>query len=325
MCSNWVYVATCQSLIPVVWTDLWFDAISWEGSAMTPVNAVDGEQGPGPTVRRMILGNQLRRLRERAELTRAEAGYSIRGSESKISRLELGRVSFKERDVADLLTLYGVHDQDEREQFMGMVKQSNQPGWWHRFNDLMPKWLEDFVGLEEAASRIQVYELQFVPGLLQTERYARVLASHGRPQAVNEDIERRVALRMRRQKVLMGRSAPRLWAIIDESVLHRPLGGRDVLREQVDALLEWTTLPHVTVQIVPYDMSGFAAEGAFTLLKFAEPELPNIAYVEHLAGALYLEKLDEIEVFSRAMDKLAVDALTPENSRQMLSKVRSEI
>ncbi|HEX3787733.1 MAG TPA: helix-turn-helix transcriptional regulator [Pseudonocardiaceae bacterium] len=292
---------------------------------MTGVNAVDGDQGLGPTVRRMILGTQLRRLRERAELTRAEAGYSIRGSESKISRLELGRVSFKERDVTDLLTLYGVHDQDERDQFLSMVKQSNQPGWWHRFNDLMPKWFEDYVGLEEAAARIQTYELQFVPGLLQTEAYARTVVSHGQRHAVNDDVERRVALRMRRQKVLMGRQAPRLWAIIDESVLHRPLGGREVLREQIDHILEWSTMPHVSVQVVPYDMSGFAAEGAFTLLRFAEAELPNIAYIEHLAGALYLEKPDEIEVFSRAMDQLAVNAATPDRSRQLLSKIRAEL
>jgi transcriptional regulator with XRE-family HTH domain len=268
----------------------------------------------------MILGTQLRRLRERAELTRAEAGYSIRGSDSKISRLELGRVSFKERDVADLLTLYGVNDPFEREQFLSLVKQSNKPGWWHRYNDLMPKWFEDFVGLEEAAARIQTYELQFVPGLLQTEAYARAVASHGRPVAVNDDVERLVTLRM-----LVGPNAPRLWAVIDESVLHRPIGGRNTLLAQIDRLLELTTMPHISLQVLPYAMSGYAAEGAFTLLRFAEPELPNIAYVEHLAGALYLEKPDEIEVYSRALDRLAVDAETPDGSRQLLSKIRAEI
>lgn len=292
---------------------------------MATVSAPDPEQGTGPTVRRMILGTQLRRLRERAELSRAEAGYSIRGSESKISRIELGRVSLKERDVADLLTLYGVSDQDERERFLGLTKQSNRPGWWHRYNDLMPKWFEDFVGLEEAASRIQTYELQFVPGLLQTEDYARAVASHGRPEAVNEDVERRIALRMRRQRVLIGPGAPKLWAIVDESVLHRPLGGRRVLREQIDRLLELAALSHIALQIVPYDKSGYAAEGSFTLLRFAEPELPNIAYVEHLAGAVYLEKPDEIEIYSRAIDHLSVDAATPDQSRQMLGKIRAEL
>ncbi|WP_158884350.1 helix-turn-helix domain-containing protein [Amycolatopsis anabasis] len=283
------------------------------------------QQGTGPTARRMILGTQLRRLRERAEITRAEAGYSIRGSESKISRLELGRVGFKERDVTDLLTMYGVTDPEEREQFLALVKQSNQPGWWHRYNDLMPKWFDDFVGLEEAAARIQAYELQFAPGLMQTEEYARAIASHGRPEAANDDVERMVALRMRRQKVLLNPKAPRLWAVVDESVLHRPIGGRRVLLAQIDQILELTTLPNISLQVVPYRMSGYAAEGAFTLLRFAEPELPNIAYVEHLTGALYLEKSDEIEAYSRALDRLAVDAETPDRSRQMLSKMRSEI
>jgi transcriptional regulator with XRE-family HTH domain len=296
-----------------------------EGSAMTAVGVTASERGGGPTVRRMILGTQLRRLRERADLSRAEAGYSIRGSESKISRLELGRVGFKERDVADLLTLYGVTDPTEREQFLALVQQSNQPGWWHRYNDLMPRWFEDFVGLEEAANRIQAYELQFVPGLLQTEDYARMVASHGRPEAANDDVERRVALRMRRQRMLSGPQAPKLWAVIDESVLYRPLGGSKVMRAQLDRMLELTALPHIAVQVVPYHKSGYAAEGAFTLLRFAEPELPNIAYVEHLAGALYLEKPDEIEAYSRALDRLAVDAETPERSRQLLSKRRAEL
>jgi transcriptional regulator with XRE-family HTH domain len=292
---------------------------------MATVGGQGDGQGTGPTVRRMILGTQLRRLRERAEISRSEAGYSIRSSESKISRIELGRVSFKERDVADLLTLYGVTDPEERTQFLDLVKQSNRLGWWHRYNDLIPKWFEDYIGLEEAADRIQTYELQFMPGLLQTEEYALAVASHGRPQSVNEDIERRVALRLRRQKVLLGPQAPRVWAIIDESVLHRPLGGRKVLRAQIGRLLELTTMPHIALQIVPYRMSGYAAEGAFTLLRFAEPELPSIVYSEYLTGALYLEKPDEIEKYSRALDQLAVDAETPDRSRQILAKVRAEI
>jgi len=292
---------------------------------MAMLGASSDEQGTGPTVRRMILGTQLRRLRERARLSRTEAGDSIRASDSKISRLELGRVGFKERDVTDLLTLYGVTDADERDQLLELAKQTNQPGWWHAYNDLMPKWLEDFVGLEEAANRIRAYELQFVPGLLQTEDYARALASHGEPKMVTDAVERRVALRMRRQKLLVGPEAPRLWAVIDESVLHRPIGGAKVLKAQIDQLLELTTLSHIALQEVPYSVSGYHAEGAFTLLSFAEPELPNIAYIEHLSGALYLEKLDEIETYSRALDQLAVVGETPDASRQLLAKRRAEI
>ncbi|WP_189057533.1 helix-turn-helix domain-containing protein [Longimycelium tulufanense] len=281
--------------------------------------------GSGPTARRMILGTQLRRLRERAELSRSEAGYAIRGSESKISRIELGRVSFKERDVTDLLTLYGVIDPEEREPLLQLARQANKPGWWHRYNDLLPKWFDDYVGLEEAASRIQTYELLFVPGLLQTEAYARAVASHGRPEAVDDEVERRVGLRMRRQKVLARPDAPRLWAVVDESVLHRPIGGREVLRAQLEVLLEMTALPHIRLQIIPYQHSGYAAEGSFTMLRFAEPELPTIIYVEHLTGALYLEKLEEVEAYGRAMDRVAVTAETPNNSRQLLAKLRAEL
>jgi hypothetical protein len=283
------------------------------------------DQPPGPTVRRLILGTQLRRLREHAGISRSSAAYSIRGSESKLSRMESGRVGFKERDVADLLTLYGVIDDVEREKVLELVAQSNVHGWWHTFADLMPKWFEDYVGLEEAATQIKVYELQFVPGLLQTEDYAMAIASRGRPENANRETERKVHLRMQRQKILLGRSAPKLWVVIDESVLYRRLGGPRVLRNQIDHLLEMTTQPHISLQIVPYQTSGYGAEGPFTLLRFAEPELADIVYVEHLAGALYLEKLEEVEIYSRALDRLAVEAETPARSRQMLMKVREEI
>jgi transcriptional regulator with XRE-family HTH domain len=279
----------------------------------------------GPTALRIVLGAQLRRLREAAEISRADAGYSIRGSESKISRLELGRVGLKERDVADLLTMYGVTDQAERDQFLEMVKRSNQPGWWHRFNDLMPDWFQDYVGLEEAAIRILTYELQFVPGLMQTEDYARAIASHGRPESAGPDVERRVRLRMNRQKILNRPGAPRLWAVIDESVLYRPIGGRDVMLAQLDHLLQLTKQAQITLQVVPFALSGYAAEGPFTMLRFGEPELPDLVYIEHLAGALYLDKRDEVELYGRVFDQLTVDALTPDRTRQMLAKARAEI
>ncbi|WP_116046248.1 helix-turn-helix domain-containing protein [Amycolatopsis palatopharyngis] len=283
------------------------------------------EHGGGPTARRMVLGAHLRRLRESVGITRSEAGYQIRSSESKISRLELGRVGFKERDVADLLTMYGVADEQERDNFLGMVKESNKPGWWQSYSDVMPRWLDNFVGLEEAASRLQVYELQFIPGLMQTEDYARAVVSHGSPDPYNDVMEQRVAFRMRRQKILQRPDAPRLWAVIDESVLHRPIGGHAVLLGQIEKLLELTATPHISLQVVEMHRSGYAAEGAFTLLRFAEPELPNIAYIEHLSGSLLIERLDEVEPYSRALDRLAVDALTPDQTRQFLLKRRSEL
>jgi len=284
-----------------------------------------GEPARGSTARRIVLGAQLRRLREAAGLSRSEAGYVIRASDSKLSRLELGRVAFKERDVSDLLITYGVDDATEREAFLEMVRQANQPGWWRRYNDVMPGWFQDFVGLEESAERIQAYELQFVPGLLQTEEYARSIMTRGRPEHAPPDTERRIALRMQRQKILTGVHPTKLWVVIDESVLHRPIGGRRVLREQLNHLLEASRQPNITVQVVPNALSGYAAEGPFMILRFIEPELPDVVYIEHLSGALYLDSQEEIETYSRSLDRLSVDAETPDRSRQLLSKVISEI
>ncbi|MBB5154922.1 helix-turn-helix domain-containing protein [Saccharopolyspora phatthalungensis] len=282
--------------------------------------APDSATGSGPTARRLVLGSQLRRLREASGISREDAGYAIRGSGSKISRLELGRVGFKERDVADLLTLYGVVDDTERESFLDLVRRSNEPGWWYRFNDLMPSWFQDYVGLEESASRIQTYEVQFVPGLLQTEKYARAVSTQGRPDFPEDELDRRVRLRMQRQKLFTQPKAARLWAVIDESVLHRPIGGRDVLRQQIEFLLEATAMPTVTLQVLPFELGRSGAEGAFTILRFAEPELPDIVYLEHLCGALYLDKPDEVEVYSKVSHRLAVDAQTPEETRKTLQE-----
>jgi transcriptional regulator with XRE-family HTH domain len=279
----------------------------------------------GVTARRIVLGTQLRRLRERAGISRADAGYQIRASDSKVSRLELGRVTFKERDVADLLTMYGISDPEEREQFLGLVRQANEPGWWRRYTDVTPSWFQEFVGLEESASRIHSYELQFVPGLLQTEAYVRAVLTRGRPDYAPPDTERRIQLRMQRQRLITGPNPPRYWALLDESVLHRPIGGRAVLKEQLEFLVEQSKQPHITIQVVPRQLSGYAAENPFQLLRFAEPELPDIVYIEHLAGALFLDGVEEIELYSRALDRLAVDAATPDQTRQMIAKLIAEM
>jgi hypothetical protein len=279
----------------------------------------------GVTARRIVLGAQLRRLRERAGISRADAGYVIRASDSKVSRLELGRVAFKERDVADLLSTYGVTDPGEREAFLEMVRNANQPGWWRRYNDVTPPWFQDYVGLEESATRIQTYQLQFAPGLLQTETYMRAILTRGRPEYAPPDTERRISVRLKRQKLITGVNPPKLWAIMDESVLHRPVGGRRVLREQIEHLLDMARMPHITIQIVPNHLSGYAAEGAFTILRFAEAELPDVIYIEHLGGAVYLDSLDEIELYARTLDRLAVDAETPDRSRQLMAKTLAEI
>lgn len=285
----------------------------------------DGATAGGPTARRLVLGSQLRRLREASGISREDAGYSIRGSGSKISRLELGRVGFKERDVADLLTLYGVESETERSTFLDMVSQSNQPGWWHRYGDLVPNWFQDYVGLEESASRIQAYEIQFVPGLLQTENYARAVSAQGNSVSDNDEVERRVRLRMQRQELFTQPQAPRLWAVIEESVLYRPFGGREVLREQIEHLLDITTRTNISLQVVPFELPRPPAEGAFTILRFAEPEIPDIVYLEHLCGALYLDKSEEVELYSKVSHRLAVDARTPADTKQALDEARKQL
>jgi transcriptional regulator with XRE-family HTH domain len=284
-----------------------------------------GDHRGSPTARRIMLGARLRRLREAAEISRAEAGFAIRSSESKISRLELGRVSFKPRDVTDLLAMYGVTDPEKREAFLEMVARSNEPGWWHRYTDLVADWFQDYLGLEESASRIQTWEQQFVPGLLQTEEYAKAIASHGWSPIASQSVQRQVGLRMRRQALLGRPNPPKVWAVIDESVLRRPIGGSQVVSAQIAHLLELTKRPHVTLQVVPYQFSGYAAEGSFTTLRFTEPELPDVVYIEHLTGALYLDKRSDTELYGRAFDRLTVDAYTPDHTRQLLLKAQAEI
>ncbi len=287
-----------------------------------PQEAPAGDD-PGPTARRIIVGAQLRRLREGADVTRSAAGYHIRGSESKISRMESGKVGFKLRDVEDLLSLYGEHDDARREHLLGIAKRGNEPGWWQRSGDAVPDWFSEYVGLESAAVRIQTYELLFVPGLLQTEDYARAIVTRGRTEAAGPVAEERVRVRMSRQRLLARPDAPRLWAVIDESVLHRPIGGPKVLAGQIDHLLEMSRRPNISLQVVPTALSGYSGEAAFTMLRFAEPDVPDIAYVEGLTGALYLDRQGEVEEYTRVMDQLTIDAYSPEETRSLLGKLRS--
>src|ERR1700690_1090809 len=225
--------------------------------------------GGGPTVLRILLGSQLRRLRESRGITRDDAGYTIRASGSKISRMELGRVSFKERDITDLLGLYGVDDPAERTALVDLARQANSPGWWHKYSDVLPDWFHVYVGLEEAAALIRVYELQFVPGLLQTADYARAVIQLGQSGAPEEEIEHRVSLRMDRQRLLERPVPPRLWAVVDEAVLRRHIGGPDVMRGQLERLIEASKEPNITLQVMPFTFGGHAAEsGTFTIMRF---------------------------------------------------------
>ncbi|MGC1211777.1 MAG: helix-turn-helix transcriptional regulator [Micromonospora sp.] len=292
---------------------------------MTMVPA-GGDPATGPTVLRMLLGAQLRRLREGAGVTREGAGWEIRSSESKISRMELGRVGFKERDVADLLTLYGVTAADEREALLKLARDANSPGWWHRYGDVLPSWFQSYLGLEAAAALIRTYEVQFVPGLLQTPEYARAVVLLGHRSAAQDEIDRRVGLRMARQELLRRPHPPQLWAVVDEAALRRPIGGTEVMRGQLTALIEATKSPHIRLQVVPFAAGGHAAAGgAFTILRFGDQDLPDIVYIEQLTSAIYLDKREDLDYYALAMERLCVEAEPPERTPEILGRILDEV
>ncbi|TXS56227.1 helix-turn-helix domain-containing protein [Streptomyces sp. t39] len=275
--------------------------------------------GGGSVVRRILLGSQLRRLRESRGITREAAGYSIRASESKISRMELGRVSFKARDVEDLLTLYGVADDAERGSLLGLAKEANVAGWWHSFGDVLPGWFQTYIGLEGAASLIRIYEVQFVHGLLQTESYAHAVVVRGMPDAPAAEIDKRVALRLERQKALVSENAPRLHVVLDEAALRRPYGDRSVMQDQLRHLIEVSEHPNITLQVMPFSFGGHAGEsGAFTMLRFPESDLSDIVYLEQLTSALYLDKREEVALYERVMGRLCEDSPDPAGTRDLL-------
>ncbi|SCG48262.1 helix-turn-helix domain-containing protein [Micromonospora zamorensis] len=289
---------------------------------------VPAEGGPttGPTVLRMLLGAQLRRLRESSGVTREGAGWEIRSSESKISRMELGRVGFKERDVSDLLTLYGVTEEHERDALLKLARDANSPGWWHRYGDVLPTWFQSYLGLEAAAALIRTYEVQFVPGLLQTGDYARAVVLLGHGAAGPDEIERRVALRMQRQQLLHRDNPPQLWAVVDEAALRRPIGGPAVMRGQLTALIEATKSPNIRLQVIPFAAGGHAAAGgAFTILRFGDQELPDIVYIEQLTSAIYLDKRDDLDYYAVAMERLCVEAEPPERTPDILGRLLDEL
>jgi hypothetical protein len=279
----------------------------------------------GPTVLRIMLGNQLHRLREAAGVSPDQAGYEIRASRSKISRMENGRVGFKERDVADLLTLYGITDEQKRAGVLALARQANIPGWWSKYGDVLADWFEAYLGLEGAASVIRTFELQFLHGLFQTEAYARAVTRLGHRAAPPEEIDRRVNLRLKRQDLLTRPEPPQVWSVIDEAALRRPVGGRAVMRAQLNRLIEVAALPHVTIQVVPFCRGGHAAaSGSFTILRFADPELLDVVYIEQLTSALYLDNRDDVDHYLEVMNNLSAEALTPDGTARFLSETTRE-
>jgi transcriptional regulator with XRE-family HTH domain len=279
----------------------------------------------GPTVRRMLLGAQLRRLRTEAGLSREDAGEAIRASPWKIHRLENGQVGARDRDIADLVARYGVTDPVEIASFVALAREANQPGWWNPYGDLLPQWFRAYVDLEAVAAQIRTYQGQLVPGLLQIEAYMRALMHSTLRDRRPEEIDRRVSVRLTPQQLLTRDDGPQLWAVLDEAALRRPVGGVKVLRAQLQRLIEATTLPRVSLQVLPFEAGAHAAMvGAFSILRFADPELPDVVYLEHVTDADYLDKPEDVEAYAHIMSSVGVRAVPPEQTADLLDRLLRE-
>ncbi|MFF9119036.1 DUF5753 domain-containing protein [Streptomyces massasporeus] len=272
-----------------------------------------------PIAVRLVLGHLLRSLRKEAGIGAEAAGKYIRSSEAKICRMELAQVTCKHDDVMDLLGFYNVTDLDVLSHFAEMVRISRQPGWWQRFDGVLPDWAGKLIGLQEAASIIRTYEVQLVPGLLQTPAYTEAVVRHAYPLASPEEVAARVELRRIRQDVLSREEPPRLWAVLDEAVLRRPMGGAQVMREQLEHLNKMSQLGHVTVQIAPFDRPGCIAGGfPITHLRFDLPALADVVYLEQLRDAEYVAKPEQTQYYRSVLDGLAHSALSPQESIDLI-------
>ncbi|MFJ5559247.1 helix-turn-helix domain-containing protein [Streptomyces sp. NPDC093250] len=284
--------------------------------------------GGVPSVLRRILGRQLEELRGRAGLTYEEAGAAIGVSHSTIRRMEAAKVArLRLADAEKLLRVYGVRDQQEIDTFLKSVREANKRGWWHTYRDVMPDWFAAYLSLEQAALQIRAYESQIVHGLLQTEAYARALLSAGNPHAPAEATERRIALRMRRQELLRREAPPRVWVVMDETVLRWPVGGADVMRAQIDHLIEIQRLPQVTLQIMPFSNGPHPAvrAGAFQLFRFRARELPDVVYLDGLVGAVYLDKGADVVVYREALDRVSAQATPVPRTEAVLERIRKDL
>ena len=280
---------------------------------------------PYSSVPGLLLGRYLHRLRESRGISAEQAAEAIRGSQSTISQMEHGQVRFKERDVVDLLTLYGVADGLECAVLLNLAGEVNTPDWWHACTGILPFRFEPYVGLEAAASAIRTYQIQFVPGLLQTEGYARALIWQG-SAAAEEEIARRSELQASRQEILRRPDAPRLWAVLDEGALRRPVGSREIAREQLRYLMDIADHPAVTLQILPFSAGAHAVVGGpFTILRFAEHDLPDVVYVEQLTSALYLDKPVGVDSYREVMEQLCLQAKPAASTQKIISDILAGI
>ncbi|WP_405782054.1 helix-turn-helix domain-containing protein [Streptomyces sp. NBC_01378] len=276
-----------------------------------------------PTVRRRRLGQELRRLRELKGMTAEEVAERLLVSQSKISRLENGRRSISQRDVRDLCGVYEVEDHRIVDSLMQMAKDSRQQGWWHSFGDIP---YSVYIGLETDAASLRVYDPQVVPGLLQTRAYAETLITGALPETMPTDIDKRVQVRLRRQERIAAPDNPlRLWTVLDESALRRVVGSRAIMREQLEHLVEQSQLPHVTVQVIPFDMGAHPGlNGQYAILEFPDAADSSVVYIEGVTSDLYLEKANDVQKYSVMYEHLRAQALNVEQSRQFIAKIAQE-
>ncbi|MFF4470712.1 helix-turn-helix domain-containing protein [Streptomyces sp. NPDC001599] len=282
------------------------------------------ERRAAPTVGQVVLGRRLQELRETAGLKREEAAKVLRVAPATVRRMEMAEVSLKIPYVQILLTAYGVAG-DEVAAFVALAEEANQPGWWQRYHDVLPDWFSLYVSLEGAARIVRSYEPHFVPGLLQTEDYARSVLEAGTIGNAGADaVERHVALRMERQRLLDRPDPPHLWVVMDETVLRRPVSihGR-VMREQLDKLLEFATRDRVTLQVAEFEDGPHPGTYApFTLFRFAEPELPDMVFTEYLTGALYLDSRTEVSAHLEVLDHMTARAASTQRTEKILREYR---
>ena len=291
------------------------------GSAGPRTPGAEGTSAP--TVLRILLGTQLRRLRESRGISAQEAARAIRGSESKISRIELGRNAVREIDIADLLNLYGITDFAEREQLLTLASQANQQGWWHRYQDVLPPWFQSYLGLEESAESIRSFDTQFVPGLLQSEEYSAAVIKLGAYS--REETDRLVYLRKERQRRFTS-GGLRLWAVIDEVALRRLVGSTQLMRGQLEHLLQLSDRPGLTIQVCPFRTgASYAAPGSFSILQFATDDLPDVVYVEQLTSALYLDKRADVDRYTQAMDHIRATSTTPGQTTDLIHSMLGDL
>ena len=299
--------------------------LSPEDSGLEAPQQLFGPRAAGPTVQRLVLGGHLRRLREQAGMTTERAAASIRGSHSKISRMEHGRVGFKERDIADLLTLYGIVEGPEREALLRLAKEANTPGWWQAYSDILPTWVEPYFGLEAAASFIREFELQFVPGILQIEEYAKAVIRLGNLLS-EEEVVRGAKARISRQSILQRTDPPKIWAVLDEGALRRVIGGRDVMRAQLEHLISMCDNPSVTLQILPFSAGPHRAMGGpFTILRYTEPDLRDVVYIEQLTSALYLDRPNDVDAYLEVIEEVCLQANPAAKTHGILKSLLKEI